>query len=289
MKEKTITSVGDFLNQLNSYMQFFRGEQEDYGKTRLMASALRKTQLRNSSNRCKQFYSEVFSRLTKNETEHFYAFCQHHKIPTNLLDITTNPLTALFFSCNGSPEKDGFVYGFNEFSESGDVTNLVDNLDISRLETQVEHLCSDNRFVEFFKRKIVINILNESTNSDEEKKLKEIAQKLDNESTKWFGLTTDEADFLIDLLPVSLYQPLMSFERAVTQQSKFIFQWYSFSSIQYIVPHYIFKIPSNKKYTVLSELEKLNINRATVYQDFDSIAQYVVEKEREKTGAVEIS
>jgi len=35
---------------------------------------------------------------------------QHYGVPTQLLDFTRNPMTALFFACEQSPEKDGILY-----------------------------------------------------------------------------------------------------------------------------------------------------------------------------------
>lgn len=40
------------------------------------------------------------------------AKLQHYGIPTRLLDITSNPLTALYFACKDHPEKDGEVFVF---------------------------------------------------------------------------------------------------------------------------------------------------------------------------------
>lgn len=39
---------------------------------------------------------------------------QHYGAPTRLLDWTESAFVALYFTCAGSPDKDGYVYGFHE-------------------------------------------------------------------------------------------------------------------------------------------------------------------------------
>jgi len=47
------------------------------------------------------YYEKVIKRLSLDERNHFLAFCQHHGLPTNLIDFSYSPLVALFFSSYG--------------------------------------------------------------------------------------------------------------------------------------------------------------------------------------------
>ena len=63
-------------------------------------------------------YIKEFERLRPSEFQFNNNFdklvkMQHYGLPTRLLDLTTNPLVALYFACNENTERDGALYAFS--------------------------------------------------------------------------------------------------------------------------------------------------------------------------------
>lgn len=118
-----IESLSDYIKLLQEYPSdscIFRGEHAEFDKRQ--ASAFRS---RVNFMQCiNEYYTTVGYRLTDIEKQNFLAFAQHHWLPTNLLDVTSNPLSALFFACHNANEK-GFVYIFSNWFQI-DITEIVE-------------------------------------------------------------------------------------------------------------------------------------------------------------------
>ena len=118
MNTLEINSLSEFiqsLEKINSNNFVFRGESDFYPE--ILASVLRKTgnTYYNFKKLYDDYYREIAFDLTEIERENFLAYSQHHGLPTPLIDISNNPLVALYFACSSSPSQDtGYVYAMNK-------------------------------------------------------------------------------------------------------------------------------------------------------------------------------
>lgn len=91
----------------------------------------------------------------------------------------------------------------------------------------------------------------------------------------------------INFLPNMIYQPIMKFERGRNQQGLFFYQGY----LDYIEPAYNFRVLAKQhlyfqniefhiknKTMILNELDRIGINKKSLFCDYDSIACYIKEK-----------
>lgn len=143
-----IKSLQDYISVLDKQFNgqyFYRGESKDFGDTKNMASGYRwmkdnDRRFLDLLNMRREYFREVGSHLNAQETANFVAYAQHHGLPTELLDITANPLVALYFSVSENPPEDGFVHLFDNNLYSGnerDYSQFIFDLydpDLARLD-----------------------------------------------------------------------------------------------------------------------------------------------------------
>lgn len=114
---------------------YFRGQPRDYSQEEpypdsgIVASCYRKQFKHNSNadlnNMLHDYYFNLGHLLTETDKNNFLAYAQHHGLPTNLIDISSVSLVALYFACEKTyyddnkevslkRENDGHVYALKK-------------------------------------------------------------------------------------------------------------------------------------------------------------------------------
>ena len=98
------------LHNCTNDMTWYRGQSNC--KWHLTPAVFRNKQFENE-----RIYVKEFERLRPEEFADMSPFSklvkmQHYGLPTRLLDITSNPLIALYFACSSNPKDDGSFYYF---------------------------------------------------------------------------------------------------------------------------------------------------------------------------------
>ena len=74
-----------------------------------------------------RLYPSSFS-CAKTDIERM-TICQHHALPTRLLDVSGNALVALYFAVSGEQNSDGVVYVFRASAEDYNIASTAGSLD----------------------------------------------------------------------------------------------------------------------------------------------------------------
>lgn len=202
------------------------------------------------------------------------TYMQHYGCPTRLLDITLNPLVALYFACIHDSDFDGVVHVFG-----------VNNLDISYEQSDKVQMLS--KLAEFKKSEqdlilklsyIYLNKGKFPQNSS--------GRYIDTIIERFYhSIKRDNGAFERDIVPLDLLKPLFvqvprDNPRILKQDGAFIMaaldiddkdsaRKINIYSVQQIL------VPAEYKLILLKELEQVCISQATLFPEVEQVADYL--------------
>ncbi|TRX22042.1 FRG domain-containing protein [Flavobacterium franklandianum] len=194
---------------------------------------------------------------------------QHYGLPTRLLDITTNPLVALYFACNEKSKQDGKVFAFKVPKEDikyydSDTVSIIANIAKRPLSFSIEKIRNLKNY-EFNEQEDLGYLLHEI------KEEKSYFQNIINAS---------------DIERVVAVKVKQNNNRIIKQSGAFlIFGVNGTKALPAKIPNdwiinlelkdVDFEINNNSKDDIIDELNLLGINEATLFPELENQAKYL--------------
>lgn len=184
---------------------------------------------------------------------------QHYRVPTRLLDITTNPLVALYFACAENPGADGEVYAFRvkkpeiKYFDS-DAVSVVANL----ARRPADFVVPPAQDKEAFNTEIQIQYL---------------LHEIKYEKPHFLDLIDRE-----DLGRVFCVLPKLNNPRIIRQSGAFFLfgiDGGKRKQAEFRVPFRRFTISAAGKKRILSDLARLGIDEATLFPELEMVADHL--------------
>lgn len=277
-----VETVGKFLNKIKELKNYHAEEAVYFRGESKCGWELRPSVVRDG---LAQYESEMLTELITRQPAAFdgityalaqWGLAQHYRLRTRFLDITRNPLVALFHACEGHPGEPGRLHIFAVppplvKSFNSDTVSIIANF--AKLPKGEQD-----------------TLLGRFERSNEEGHINAIGHLLQliRIEKPYF----EERINLEDLYRAFVIEPQQSHDRIRAQSGAFLAsafhqQFERDEVLRHndriaVYAHYMLTIPSESKSSIIDELQLLNITRETLFPGLDESASEITERYRSR-------
>ncbi len=189
---------------------------------------------------------------------------QHYSLPTRLLDLTYNPLVALYFACKDAPKTDGELIALSvpksevRYFDSDTVSCLAGLSNLTGRERDELRSIDD------------VNSLNSSHAGHR------LLQFIRAEKPYFLPEVNP-----YDLRRILVVRPKLSNRRIVAQQGAFLLFGLTSELLEANgdrISISKIEIPKSAKQKILQELDRINVNESSLFPEIDHAANYIMSK-----------
>lgn len=197
---------------------------------------------------------------------------QHYSLPTRLMDITSNPLIALYFTCKSNVDSDGEVIFFKiqkseiKYYDSDTASCLANLVRLSKYEQNKinTELGKDEFNQQSVIKRLIHFIRDEKPFFEEEIEPKDLKRIICVKSKKSNERITSQSGAFL----------LFGIDAALNEEGTENIQIYRIT------------IKKEDKQKILDELDFLNINESSVFPYIENSAKYVAQKYKFKNNKI---
>ena len=269
-----ITTIEDMTRKSPNKEHFFRGHY--YFKYELVPSLYRKKKYyENESDMYMDFKTQFYNELSNKKYIEILTTMQHYKMPTRLLDTTSNPLVALYMACDKPITYKNKNFGIGEV-----IFMSEDKKNVKYSDSNIVTLMSSLAVLETnYKQELYLKINEAILKNDPSIYRNTLAYKrfVAEVKTALPGFSEELFDPEVLLHPRHVKVGMIN-ERIIAQSGSFIlFGLCDYKTGEYKTLHTVSKkriFIVNRPY-IVRQLELLNLNPGTMYPDKDHMSTHI--------------